>query len=195
MDISKAFVNSWNTYVKNFIVIILASIVAMLLSILVAPLIGFQMMFVKAKRGSSINFNDIFAPFSCFLPLFLGAIWIGILLALAFIPAVICFYLKWNAIGAILMIAAWIFDIYLGVNWMFALLLVYDKKMKIGEAMKASQAMVSKNNWWMHLVLLILAGIVSGIGGIVPVIGLIFTIFTMPIGTGAIANVYADETK
>ena len=192
MDISKAFVGSWNTYIKNFIVIILASIVSMLLSILVAPMVGFQMMFVKAKRGSAIDFNDVFAPFSSFLPLFLGAIWIGILLALAFIPAGICFYLKWYAIGAILIIAAWIFDIYLGVNWMFALLLVYDKKMKIGEAMKASKAMVSKNNWWMHLVLIILAGFVSGIGAIAWGIG---QILTMPIGLGAIANVYADEVK
>ncbi|MDD5382786.1 MAG: hypothetical protein PHH60_03930, partial [Candidatus Margulisbacteria bacterium] len=126
MDIGKAFVDSWNIYIKNFIIVLLAGIVSSILGILIAPMVGFQMMFAKAKRGNAIGFNDVFAPFGKFLSLFFGAIWIGIILMLVFAPAVICFYLNWNLIGTILIIAAILVDIYLGVSWMYALLMIYD---------------------------------------------------------------------
>jgi len=192
MDIGKAFVDSWNIYVKNIIIIILAGIVSSLLGILIAPLVGFQMMFVKAKRGNPVSFNDVFATFGAFINLFFGAIWIGIILTLMFAPMGICFYLGWNAIGFLFLIAAVLVDIYLGVNWMFALLLIYDKGLSIGAGMKASRELVAKNNWWLHLVLLILAGVVGGLGNIVWGIGVILT---MPIGIGAIACAYAEEAK
>ena len=192
MDIGKAFVDSWNIYIKNFIIILLAGIVASILSILIAPYVGFQMMFVKSKRAAGISFNDVFAPFSKFLSLFFGAIWIGIILLLALIPAVICFYMQWNLIGGILMLAGILLDIYLGVSWMFALLLVYDKNLSINDALKASREIVSKNNWWMHLLLLILAGIVGSIGNILWGVG---AILTLPLGMGAIACAYAEEAK
>ena len=192
MDIGKAFVDSWNIYIKNFIIILLAGIVSSILGILVAPYVGFQMMFIKGKRGSGISFNDVFAPFSKFLSLFFGAIWIGIILLLALIPAVICFYMQWNLIGGILMLAGILLDIYLGVSWMFALLLVYDKNLSINDALKASKEIVSKNNWWMHLLLLILAGIVGSIGNILWGVG---AILTLPLGMGAIACAYAEEAK
>lgn len=192
MDIGKAFVDSWNIYVKNIIIIILAGVISSILGILVAPLVGFQMMFVKAKRGNPVSFNDVFAAFSAFINLFFGAIWIGIILTLMYIPMGICFYLGWNAIGFLFLIAAVLVDIYLGVNWMFALLLIYDKGLSIGAGMKASRELVAKNNWWLHLVLLILASVVGGLGNIVWGIGVILT---MPIGIGAIACAYAEEAK
>jgi len=192
MDIGKAFVDSWNNYVKNIVIIILAGIVSSIIGILVAPLVGFQMMFVKAKRGQPVAFNDVVAPFSCFVNLFFGAILIGLILTLMFAPMGICFYLGWNAIGFLFLLAAILIDIYLGVCWMFALLLIYDKGLSIIEGMKASRELVTKNNWWLHLVLVILAGIVGGLGNIVWGIGVILT---MPIGIGAIASAYAEEAK
>lgn len=191
MDIGKAFVDSWNTYIKNFIIIILAGIISAILGFLIAPLVGFQMMFVKAKRGGAVSFNDVFAPFSRFLSVFFGAIWIAVILALAFAPAAICFYLGWNAAGGILAFAAVLLDIYLGTSWIFALLFIYDKGLSINAGMKASRALVTKNNWWMHFLLLVLAGIVSGVGNILWGVG---AILTMPLGVGAIASAYAEES-
>ncbi|HTY13015.1 MAG TPA: hypothetical protein VMD02_02375 [Candidatus Omnitrophota bacterium] len=192
MDIGKAFVDSWNVYIKNFIIIFLAGIVASILGFLVAPYIGAMTMFVKAKKGGSIGFGDVFAPFSKFINLFFGAIWIGILLMLCWLPAVVCFYLSWNAIGMILSLAALIADIYLGVCWMYSLLMVYDKGISVNDSLKASRELVTKNNFWMHLLLLILAGIVGGIGSILFQVGVLLT---LPLGMGAIACAYAEEAK
>ena len=155
MDIGKAFMDSWNTYIKNFIIILLAGIVSAILGILVCPFVGFQMMFVKAKRGAAVSFNDVFAPFTKFINLFFGAIWMGIILLALYIPAVLCFYLSWNAVGGILAVVAVLAAIYLAVGWMFALLIIHDKGTSINAGMKASRAMVSKGNWWMHLLLLV----------------------------------------
>ncbi|MFA4906366.1 MAG: hypothetical protein WC645_07675 [Candidatus Margulisiibacteriota bacterium] len=192
MDIGKAFTDSFNIYIKNFIIILLASIVSSILGFLICPLVGFQMMFVKAKRGGAIAFNDVFAPFSKFINIALGAAWIAILLALTFVPSVICFYLGWNLVGSLLAVAAILLAIYLGVSWMFALLLIYDKGLSVNQGLKASRELVAKNNFWMHLVLVILAGIVGGLGNILWGVG---AILTMPVGIGAIAAVYAEETK
>lgn len=202
MDIGKAFVDSWNIYIKNFIIVILAALVAGLLSvitlgILAIPLIiGFQMMFVNAKRGKTIVFNDVFAPLGNFFRLFFGAIWLAILALLPLLPGIICLVMNWNRnwnrIGWLLVAAGILAAIYLGVNWLFALLLVQDKGLSINAALKASREMISKNNWWLHLLLLILAGLVGQIGGVAWGIG---AIFTQPLAQGALACAYADEAK
>jgi len=193
MDIGKAFVDSWNIYIKNFIIILLAGIVASILSILVAPLVGFYMMFVKAKRGTAIAFNDVFGQFGKFVPLFFGAIWIGILCGLCLVPGIIVLSMGWNnTIGGILLFLGILAVIYLAVCWMFALYIIADKGLGINASLAASRALVTKNNWWMHLLLLILSGIVAGIGNIAWGIG---SILTMPIGMGAIACAYAEEAK
>lgn len=192
MDISKAFVDSWNVYVKHFFVIVLASIVASLLSILIAPVVGLQMMFVKAKRGGNVEFNELFSPFKRFFALFFGAIWIMILLLLVYLPAIIAFSLNWNVIGLVLVLAGIAADIYLGVSWMFAILMIYDQNLSIGAAMKASRELVVGNNFWLHLLLLVLAGIVSGLGNIIWGIG---AFLTLPLGLGAIVCAYIEESK
>jgi hypothetical protein len=192
MDIGKAFTDSFNIYIKNFIIILLAGIVSIILGFLIAPLVGFQMMFVKAQRGGAVAFNDIFAPFSKFINIALGALWISILICLCFVPSIVCFYLNWNLVGSLLIVAAVLLVIYLGVSWIFALLMIYDKGLSIGQGLKASRELVAKNNFWMHLVLVILAGIVAGLGNILWGVG---AILTMPLGVGAIACAYAEETK
>lgn len=193
MDIGKAFVDSWNIYIKNFIIILLAGIVASILSILVAPLVGFYMMFVKAKRGVAISFNDVFGQFGKFVPLFFGAIWIGILMLLILAPGIVVLSMGWNnTIGGLLLAIGILADIYLGVCWMYALYIIADKGLGINASLSASRALVTKNNWWMHLLLMILAGIVAGIGNVAWGIG---SILTMPIGMGAIACAYAEEAK
>ncbi len=179
MDITKAFTDAANIYVKNFFNILLATLVVMLLGvitlgILYMPLlIGLQMMFVKAKRGEAIGLNDVFTPMKRFFALFFGTVWIGILVAIGFILLIVP-GLIW---------ASW---------WMYALLYIYDKNLGIGAGMRASKEVVRKNNLWMHLLLLILAAIVSNLGSYVFWVGILLT---MPLGWGAVACAYADESK
>ncbi|MCU0641482.1 MAG: hypothetical protein MUC35_05280 [Candidatus Margulisbacteria bacterium] len=192
MDIGKAFVDSWTIYIKNFIVILLAGIIAALLGWLIAPTIGLQFMFVKAKRGGAVVFNDVFAPFGKFFPLLGAALLICLLFGLSFVPAVVCFNYGWNLIGGLFMAAAVIGVVYYGVCWLFALMLIYDKGVPIVESLKASRALVVKNGWWQHFLLLIMVGIVTGLGNVLWGVG---ALLTMPLGTGAIASAYVDETK
>ncbi len=179
MDIVKAFTDAWNIYIKNFFTIFLSTLAALILSfvtlgILYLPLmVGIQMMFVKAKRGEEISLNDIFAPIRRFFAIFFGAIWIGILIVIGLILLIIP-GLCW---------ASW---------WMFALLFIFDKKMGISEGMRASKEIVRKNNLWLHLLLLILAWVVGNIGTYLYGVGIIFT---LPLGLGAVACAYADQSQ
>jgi len=179
MDIVKAFTDAWNIYVKNFFTIFLATLVVLVLGVLtlgllyVPLLVGLQMLFVKAKRGEAIALNDIFAPVQRFFALFFGTIWMAILIVIGLILLVVP-GLCW---------ATW---------WMYALLFIFDKKLGIGAGMRASKDLVRKNNLWMHLLFLILTSVVANLGSYVFGVGILLT---MPLGWGALACAYADESK
>lgn len=179
MDIVKSFTDAFNIYIKNFVVIILATLVTMILSvitfgILAMPLYtGVMMLFVSAKRGQPVQFASIFSPIKRFFALFFGSIWISILVCIGLILLIIPGFI-W---------VSW---------WMFAMLFIFDKSMGIGAGMAASKAIVRKNNLWLHLLLIILAGVVGNLGYYVFKIGYLFT---APIAMGAIACAYADESK
>ncbi|KAF0134197.1 MAG: hypothetical protein FD145_840 [Candidatus Saganbacteria bacterium] len=192
MDIVKSFTDSWNIYLKNFILIVLAGIVAAIFGFLIAPMVGFYMIFVKAQRGEQVSFNDVFAPFKKYLALLIASLWIFILIAAATLPAVICYYFNLNVLGVLFTVISIMLIIYLGVCWMFSLILVYDKDLPVMNALNTSRELVLKNNFWMHLLLLLLAGIVCGLGNIIFGIGIILT---FPIALGAIACTYAEESK
>ncbi|MDD5382785.1 MAG: hypothetical protein PHH60_03925, partial [Candidatus Margulisbacteria bacterium] len=66
------------------------------------------------------------------------------------------------------------------------------KGLSINAGLAASRALVTKNNWWLHFLLVVLAGFVGGIGNVLWGIG---AILTMPLGIGAIACAYAEESK
>jgi len=191
MDIGKAFIDAWNIYTKNFIVVFLAGIVAVLLCWLVSPAIGFQMMFIKAGKGTPIVFNDVFAAFDRFGALVLGSLLIILLLLLCFLPAAICFLMNWDILGVLLIIAGLSLGIYLAVCWIFSLLMICDQGLSLGAALASSRALVIKNGWWTHFLLLVLVGIVAGIGKALLGIGVLLTI---PLGIGALTCAYAEES-
>ena len=171
MDIIKAFTDAWNIYIKNFILVILALIVAHILGfitlgILAVPLmVGFQMLFIRAKRGESIAFSDIFTPIvKHFFALAFGALSIAAILVACLLPGIICLNYNWNTLGSILLVIGILADVYLGVSYLFALLLINDKGLSIANGLKMSRAMVAKNNFWLHLLLIVLAAIVCKIG-------------------------------
>lgn len=107
-------------------------------------------------------------------------------------PSFIFYWLDWNTLGTLFSIAGVIVNVYLMVSWMFALLLVADKGLVITDALKASRDIVTRNNWWMHFLLLILAGIVGQIGSFAWGIG---ALLTMPLAMGAVACAYEEEAK
>lgn len=204
MDIGKAFTDAWNIYLKNFWTIFLANLVAVLLSIitlgiLFPPLsIGLQSLFLKAKRGEPFVLHDIFGPMARFWPLtgatayYFLVILMAILLPCLGVLALLIWPGWMTGLAAFLAIVLF----FLSFGWMtwylFMFLLIYDKKMRVSEAMAASKALVRKNNVWLHLLLLLLSGIVSQLGSNVFYIGVLFT---APLGAGALACAYDNETR
>lgn len=179
MDIVKAFTEAWNIYIKNFFLIFLSTLVVIILGVLTLGLlylpllIGLEMLFVKAKRGEAIMLNDIFAPVPRFFAMLFGSLWMALLIVIGIILLVVP-GLCW---------ATW---------WMYALLFIYDKKLGIGAGMRASKEIVRKDNLWMHLLFLALCSVVANLGGYVFGVGILLT---MPLGWGALACAYADESK
>lgn len=179
MDIGKYITDSWNIYIKNFFSILISLIIVGILSvctigILAVPLsMGFMMMFVKVKRGQEIQVNDVFAYINKFLPLLLGAIVLYIIIIIGFILIII----------PGLIFAAW---------WMYTFLYMVDKNMGFGDAMKASKQLVSSKGILMHILFLIVCGFIGGIGSAIFGIG---QLLTLPIGLGALALAYEDESK
>ena len=201
MDIGKLFNDAWNIYSKNVVTIILSFIVAALLSaitigILAIPLFtGVQMLFVKAKRGEAITLNNIFDTLKNFGNMIIaGLIIIAVVIVTCLIPRIF-YFLRLPALGMILYIAAIIFLAYLYVTWMFVFLLIQDKGIAPKDALQKSRELVMQNNFWMHLLLLVLAGIVYMIPGIIPIIGMILMLASGPYACGVIACAYADEAK
>ena len=199
MDIGKAFVDSWNIYRKNVIVLILAFLVfglvsCLTLGILSYPMMaGFMLMFVRAKRGQEIKLNDIFVPVKANFWRLIGlVVWMSIVMSAIIIPGFIAIAIGWFMIGGLLIFVATIMNMRFVIVWMYSTLLVVDKGQDIKEALTTSRDLVKNNNIWLHLLLLILSGIVSSLGGALYGIG---ALLTVPLGMGAIACAYSDVAQ
>ena len=182
MDIVKPFKDAWEIYIKNFLTILLATLITIILGmitlgILILPLVvGLQMLFVKAKRGQPIALNDIFAPIKRISAIYFSGIWICILVAIGLILLIVP-GLCW---------ASW---------WMYSLLFIFDKGLGIGAGMRASKEIVRKNNLWMHLILILLVGFIMNVGNFIPMLNIALDILLMPLALGAIACAYVEEAK
>lgn len=179
MDIGKYITEAWNIAIKNIVTILISLIVTgivglITIGILAVPMgMGFMMLFVKAKRGQQISVNETFAYVGKFLPLLLGAIVLYIIMFVGFILIII----------PGLIFAAW---------WMYTFFFMVDKNMGLGDAMKASKKIVSSKGTMIHILFLIVCGVIGGIGGALFGVG---QLLTLPLGMGAIALAYEDESK
>jgi hypothetical protein len=183
MNLSKPFVDSWSIFVKHLGTILIGLIIVIILSVitcfvlLIPLLVGFQMLFVKAKRGQQISANDVLAPIGRYFSLSFGIMGIGILvgfgLCLLIVPG--------------LALASW---------WMYALLYMYDRHMHIEDAMKSSKDVVRKSGTWWHLLFLVIVCFIDNV--VACFFGPFFLLakfITTPVTLGAIACAYADESK
>jgi len=85
--------------------------------------------------------------------------------------------------------------IYLYVSIMYAFLMIQDKGLAPKEALFASKDLVAKNNFWMHLLFLVLVGIVYVIPVIIPTLGFILMFLTGSYACGVLACAYENEAK
>jgi len=176
MDVGKYLSESWNITLKNMVVMVVASLIAMLFSlvtigILSVPLwVGVTAMYIAAKKGKKPEIPHVFNHLSRTLPL-LGA---GLLL-LVVVSA-----------GMLLIVPGLIFAAW----WMYTFPLIAFKGMKVFEAMRKSREIVRAKGTWMHVLFLVIVWIIGAVGAVVFRIG---WILTMPIAVGALAMAYMDE--
>ncbi len=117
---------------------------------------GLQYYYVRKARGEKPELGDCFAGFSVMT----GALIIGGLLVWLF-----------TLLGAFLLILP---GIYLGIAYQFTFLLILDHKLDFWPAMEVSRRVITAN-WFLMFFLIIVAGILSALGTVFLVIGVVLT--------------------
>jgi hypothetical protein len=129
---------------------------------------GLQYYFLRRMRGERAEVSDCFAGFR----MMTGALIITSVLVSIFVT-----------VGLFLLILP---GIYLAVAYVFAYLLVLDHKLEFWAAMEVSRRVITAN-WFMMFLLVIVAAVLSALGVVALLIGVIFT---LPIFYGAVVAAY-----
>lgn len=180
----------FNLYKENFGLLVLASLLAVLLSavsfgILAGPMIAglcYIMLGLIDKQTPKPEVGSLFKGFSFFLNAFLfilvwGLILFFVMFVMAFIPclgSLASMFVSYSAQALL----------------MFGILLIVDRKMDFWPASMESINIV-KTNFWPFLGFAIVTSLISSLGAIACGIGIIFT---MPIGYCAVAVAYREIT-
>lgn len=172
-NFSACFNEAWETYKKNLLLLVGASLVASLLAslsfgIIAGPLIaGLMILILKLTAGSSdAKFEDIFSQFDTFKTTFLLVLAWGVAAYIAMVVLMI--------VPVIGHIAAMVLSVGVNAFLLFAILLAAEKKLSFKEASTAAFAMLKKDLWPL-MGYTAVAGIISGLGILACGIGLFFT--------------------
>lgn len=131
---------------------------------------GLYYYYLRKKRGEAPQIGDIFDGFKIApMPLILTAVVSGLLTTLGIFMCIIP-------------------GIYLGVAWMFASLLVIDKKLDFWDAMEVSRKVVTKH-WFLVFLVSLVGSLLAASGIIACCIGILFT---MPLYFLMITHAYED---
>ena len=143
LDIGQVFKRGWDLFVKDIGALIVGGIIAVVLSvltlgILAGPLFAglYGMVVKRAREGRPAEVGDVFNQMDRFWSFFAAALVLGILIGLASITIV----------GGVL----------LATIWLYVFPLMVDRRMGLGDAMKASKDMVLEHGFWQHLALVII---------------------------------------
>lgn len=169
MDFNKIFKYSWELFVKDVVALIVGGLIAGLvgtvtLGILMGPLMGglVKMVLRRVRENRPAEIGDVFSAMDQFGTLFLASVVIGILTLIGFIFCIIP-------------------GLLLASIWMYVIVFIVDKKLSMSDAMSSSKALVSKVGLGMHLVMVLIFGLISGILSITYVGGFVATPFIMVI--------------
>ncbi|MBW1788347.1 MAG: hypothetical protein JRK53_17275 [Deltaproteobacteria bacterium] len=182
------FENGFTLYKKNFVVLVLASLIALLVSaatlgILAGPMIaGMLLITLRLHDGEDPKpeVGTLFKGFDYFLnSLLFVVVWGAAVLAASFLLALV------PCIGQL----AALFVIYAAQTaLMFGMFLIVDLGMDFWSASQRSYRVV-KTNFWIFLGFAVVAGIIGSIGGIACGIGVAVT---APIQACAFTVAYRD---
>lgn len=175
LDVMSCISRSWGLLMRNFWLLVGATLVEILIASAV-PILqsvcmgGIFFLCLRLIRGERAEFGDGFAGFSiAFLQLFLGGL-VQLLLI---------------SVGLFLCILP---GIYLGVAWVFSIPLMVDRRFDFWPAMELSRKVVHRH-WWTVFGLLLALWVVLFLGACVCGVGYFVA---APVALGAIAFAYED---
>ena len=191
MELEKVLRGSWQLFKENagklitlFLVYFIISIgtsfilgfipiLGWILSSIVSTmfLAGIYYAYLKVYRGEPAIVDDIFYP----LKEVLNKLVVMSIIKIVFITLGLLFFI--------------LPGLYLSVSYLFAELLIVDKKMDSWKALEESRKRITKN-WFAYFALLVVLIIINLIGAIPFGLGLIVTV---PISIMAIVSAYASE--
>ncbi len=154
MDFNKIFKYSWEIFVKDIIPLIVGGFIAGLvglftLGIMAGPLYGglIKMVVRRVRENKTPEIGDIFSAMDQFGTLFITSIVLLILISLGFILCIIP-------------------GVLLFTIWMYVFVYIVDKKLSMSDAMSSSKDLVFRVGFGMHIVMVIIFAVISGILGI-----------------------------
>jgi uncharacterized membrane protein YvlD (DUF360 family) len=150
LDIGQVFKRGWDLFIKDIGSLIVGGIIAVVLSvltlgILAGPLFAglYGMVVNRVRDGKAAEVGDVFGQMDRFWSFFVAALVLGILIGLASITIV----------GGVL----------LATIWLYVFPLMVDRRMGLGDAMKASKDMVLERGFWQHCALVIITIVIGSI--------------------------------
>jgi len=164
IDIGLALKQAGRLFLKDIGPLIIGAIIAGLLSIvtlgiLAGPLVAglYGMVIGRVRDGRQPRVGDVFDGFDRFWAYFFAALVLVLLIGLASITIV----------GGFL----------LATIWLYVFPLMVDKRMGIGEALKASKDLVVAGGFWEHLALVVIGFVISSVAnGALAIIAMPFLI-------------------
>lgn len=169
MDVGAVLGESWRIYVRDFVVLVIATLVAGFLTIVTIGILGgamyaglYLMVIERVRDGTAPQVGDVFDCMDRWVQLF------GTTLALVILVA----------IGFVLFIVP---GVYLVVIWAFVLPLMAEKRLSFSEARAASKALVDGAGFGTVFVVLLVLAIIEWVAG--SVIGFVLNPFHLyPVG-------------
>jgi len=175
VNIGSCFGRAWDLYTADFWPLLgvtaLMLVIIGTIGILAGPLVGgLYWYYLKKIRREPAEVSDAFAGFNqSFVPLFLGALVVGLLTFLGFLAFILpC--------------------IYLGVAWKLTLPLIIDKRLGFWDAMEVSRKVLTRC-WWSFFLFSIVSALINFCGVLLCGIGLFFT---APLTMLALMFLYED---
>ncbi|MGC8927969.1 MAG: zinc ribbon domain-containing protein [Myxococcota bacterium] len=167
MDFNRIFKYAWELFVKDIVPLIVGGLIAGILSvvtlgILAGPLYGglTKMVIRRVRENRPAEIGDVFSAMDQFGTLFLTTLVIGIILIIGFALCIIP-------------------GLLLSTIWIYVIVLIVDKKLSMGEAMSGSKSLVMQVGFGMHLIMVLIFGLISGILSITYIGGLVASPFVL----------------
>jgi hypothetical protein len=170
LDLGLAVKRGWQLFARDLGPLLIGPIIACLLSvltlgILAGPLFAgvVNMIVGRVRDGRPARVGDVFSCFDRFVPYFIAALVLALLIGLASITIV----------GGL----------FLATIWIYVFPFMVDRGMGFGDALTASKDLVFKRGFWEHLALVLVVIAVCAVTD--GILGLIATPLLIAVGVAA----------